>query len=163
MIAVALIALTALMRRWMPTRCTPLILNPLMTVATTATKMEDDDDCLQDYNALLHNFIIEEDGPFGTERFASVSEEMQSMNISPHSSAPLGMSYLPVVPDDALRQYLVFTMHSGLAIVEHLCEHEIGRPAHNIQRRKEEMEAERAAAERDGRRLIECDREYVSP
>ena len=133
-----------------------------MTVATTATKMEDDDDCLQDYNALLHNFIIEEDGPFGTERFASVSEEMQSMNISPHSSAPLGMSYLPVVPDDAF-EAIPGLSHTRQAIVEHLREHEIGRPAHNIQRRKEEMEAERAAAERDGRRLIEFDREYVSP
>ncbi|KAL7482035.1 hypothetical protein ACHAW6_007720 [Cyclotella cf. meneghiniana] len=98
-------------------------------------------------SARQHKFIIAEDGPFGIDRFASVAEEMQSLSISPHSSAPLGMSYLPIVPDITF-ECIPGLSHTWQTIVEHLCEHQIDRPAHNIERQRGEMEAERAAAER---------------
>ena len=54
--------------------------------------------------ARLHNFIIREDGPFDCE-FSLVMEEYDSYDITPDPAAPLGMSYLPIVPDEEFQAY----------------------------------------------------------
>ena len=60
------------------------------------------------------------------ERFASVAEEMQSLSISPHSSAPLGMSYLSILLDNTF-ECIPGLSRTWQAIVEHLCDHQINR------------------------------------
>ena len=45
--------------------------------------------------ARLHNFIIQQDGPF----------EVLDSDVVPHANAPLGMGYLPVVPDETFEAY----------------------------------------------------------
>ena len=110
--------------------------------------------------ARLHNFIIQEDGPFETEHnYKSVQEEMDQLEIRAHPSAPLGMSYLPVVPDENFQVYHGIS-HTRQAIVEYLQENEIGRPLHNIEQKKREM-AEMAYIVSPGG--VCCERGYVSP
>jgi len=97
--------------------------------------------------ARLHNYIIQEDGPF----------ETKADDIVAHSSAPLGMGYLPVVPDET------FEVYNGVsrtreAIVEFLRDKEISRPLHNIERKKREQNMIVVSA--NGLRI---DREFISP
>lgn len=105
--------------------------------------------------ARLHNFIIKEDGPF-EKAYISVEDEMKNLDIQPDPSAPLGMSYLPVVPDNEFVCYdgVSFTRQ---AIVDNLRKKQIYRPLHNIERKKREQSS-----------VISCDgtvwdREYISP
>jgi hypothetical protein len=51
----------------------------------------------------LHNFIIQEDGPF--QQLKTVDEEIKNCDFTPDLLAPLGMSYLPVVPDEHFQAY----------------------------------------------------------
>jgi hypothetical protein len=86
--------------------------------------------------ARLHNFVIKEDGPF-EKIYYSIEDEMESLQIRPDPKAPLGMSYLPVVPDET------FVCYSGIsftrqAIVQGLMELQIYRPLHNIECKKRE-------------------------
>lgn len=99
--------------------------------------------------ARLHNYIIREDGPFE-------SGNMDDVDIVPNPSAPLGMDYLPVVPDEAFQAYTGVS-HTREAIVQYLREHEIGRPLHNIERKKREQSMLVSAGG------LEIDREFISP
>ena len=54
--------------------------------------------------ARFRNYIIMEDGPFECE-FSSVVEEYDLYEITPNPAAPLGMSYLPIVPDEEFLAY----------------------------------------------------------
>ena len=47
----------------------------------------------------LHNYIIHKDDPF-EHVYQSVKDEIDSLKIKPNPSATLGMSYLPVMPDN---------------------------------------------------------------
>jgi hypothetical protein len=69
--------------------------------------------------AQLANFIIQEDGPF--EHFQSVEEEIEKYDFAPNPNALLGMSYLPVVPNEQFQVYPQIS-HIRDAIVEHLWE-----------------------------------------
>jgi hypothetical protein len=103
----------------------------------------------------LHNFIIKHDGPFEACN-GSVEDEMNSLEIHPNPSAPLGMSYLPVVPDETFEAYTGVS-HTREAIVDFLRAHEIGRPLHNIERKKREMSV---VVSPSG---FECHRDFFSP
>jgi hypothetical protein len=87
--------------------------------------------------ARLHNYIIREDGPFERE-FPSVVEEYDSYEMTPTPAAPLGMPYLPIVPDGEFQAYPgISQMREG--IVDHICEYNIHRPLHNIARQRQEQ------------------------
>ena len=58
---------------------------------------------------------------------------MESLDITPICDAPLGMSYLPVVPDNEFEAYPGI-LRTREAIVDHICEHDIHRSLHNIAR-----------------------------
>ena len=109
--------------------------------------------------ARLHNFIIREDKPFGNT-FENVQEEMDDMALVPHSAAPLGMSYLPVVPSDEFQHYRGIS-HTCEAIVDHIREFDIRRPMHNIERKKREAHDLCDTVCSPSRR--KWDREFISP
>ena len=105
--------------------------------------------------ARLHNYIIQEDGPFGTQSM-SVEEEMDSLEISANPAAPLGMGYLPAVPDESFVSYSGIS-YTWQAIVEWLREAGIERPLHNIERKRRELVV---VVSPDG---TINDREHISP
>jgi hypothetical protein len=109
--------------------------------------------------ARLHNFIIQEDNPF--QQCKTADKEIDSCNFAPNPLAPLGMSYLPVVPDENFEVYPGIS-HIRDAIVEHLREYDILRPIHNIERKRTELqEASHAfVLSPNGQ---EWEREFVSP
>lgn len=86
----------------------------------------------------LHNFIIQEDGPFDRQ-YNNVDEEIESLHIQPNAKAPLGMSYLPVVPDETFETYTGISYTRQL-IVDNLRAHEIYRPLNSIERKKKEQQ-----------------------
>ena len=89
--------------------------------------------------ARLHNFIIEWRGQDDTHsEYATVEEEMEALQITPNSDAPLGMSFLPVVPDEEFEAFPGIS-RTREAIVEHIREHDIRRPLHNIVRQRREQ------------------------
>ena len=96
--------------------------------------------------ARLHNFIIQQDGPF----------EVLDSDVVPHANAPLGMGYLPVVPDETFEAYDGVS-HTREGIVEYLRDYGIERPLHNIERKKRE---ESMVLSTGG---LEIDREFISP
>lgn len=105
--------------------------------------------------ARLHNFIICEDGP--AERvYSSVEEEFESLQIRPDPTAPLTMSYLPIVPDDTFETYSGFSYYRE-AIVEKIRTYEIYRPLHNVERKKREQAVVVSPCG------WVCEREFVSP
>ena len=56
--------------------------------------------------AQLHNFIIKWKGHDAFEsEYVSVDDKMEDLHITPNSDAPLGMSFLPVVPDEKFRHF----------------------------------------------------------
>ena len=63
---------------------------------------------------------------------------MEALQITPNSDAPLGMSFLPVVPDEELEAFPGIS-RTREAIVEHIREHDIRRPLHNIVRQRREQ------------------------
>ena len=55
--------------------------------------------------ACLHNFIIRQVKPFGNI-FEHLPDEIDELDgIATHPNAPLGMTYLPVVPNDDFQKY----------------------------------------------------------
>jgi hypothetical protein len=107
----------------------------------------------------LHNFIIREDKPFGNI-FDNIEEEMDDMALVPHSAAPLGMTYLPVVPNDEFQCYPGIS-RTREAILDHIREFDIRRPMHNIERKKREVEVVCETVRSPNG--CECDREFISP
>jgi hypothetical protein len=109
--------------------------------------------------ARLHNFIIQEDNPF--QQCKTADEEIDSCDFAPNPLAPLGMSYLPVVPDENFEVYPGIS-HIRDAIVEHLREYDILRPIHNIERKRTELQDASHAfvLSPNGQ---EWEREFVSP
>ncbi|KAL7502590.1 hypothetical protein ACHAXN_000526 [Cyclotella atomus] len=91
--------------------------------------------------ARLHNFIIQRDGPCDEMTVGmNVGEEEHHLQIRPDNAAPLGMSYLPTVPDDSY----VFETEEGdsqtrAEIVDFLSDNHLRRPVHNILRRRREL------------------------
>jgi len=87
-----------------------------------------------------------------------VEEEMEALHITPNSDAPLGMSFLPVVPDEEFEAFPGISRTSE-AIVEHIHEHDIRRPLHNIVRQRR-MKIDLVVVSPNGNHI---DREYISP
>jgi hypothetical protein len=58
--------------------------------------------------------------------------------IIPISDAPLGMTLLPIVPDDEFGAFWEISQMRE-AIVEYIREHDIRRPMHNIERQRKEQ------------------------
>ena len=115
--------------------------------------------------ARLHNYIIKMDGP--NDVFAEVVEngEDQEFSIVPHPDAPLGMSYLPVVPNEDWEQFEGIS-YTRLAIVDYLRNNGIMRPLYNLQRKRDEVFVDDNGESNNN---IECnhdlewDDEYISP
>jgi len=84
------------------------------------------------------------------------SEDMDSNTDASSSIAPFGMNYLPVVPDDSFVSYSGVS-HTREAIVDYIRENDIGRPLHNIERKKRE---ENMLLSVGG---LEVDREFINP
>ena len=81
--------------------------------------------------AQLHNFIIREKGQVALEtEYASMEDKMEALHITPNHDAPLGMSFLPVVPDEELEASPGISRMRE-AIIEHIHKHDIRRPPHN--------------------------------
>jgi hypothetical protein len=109
--------------------------------------------------ARLHNFIIKWKGQDAiAAEYASVDDEMEALHITPNSDAPLGMSYLPVIPDEEFEAFPGIS-RTREAIVEHIREHDIRRPLHNIVRQRREQ-LELVVVSPNG---SEIDREFISP
>ena len=107
--------------------------------------------------ARLHNFIIEQDLATDDVIDANVIDAAEDdLEIRPNPNAPLGMSYLPVVPDETFEP-MVGISRVREATVELLREQRIGRPRHNLERKKREI---REVTSTNGRMI---DREYISP
>ncbi|KAL3786948.1 hypothetical protein ACHAWO_013787 [Cyclotella atomus] len=91
--------------------------------------------------ARLHNFIIQRDGPCDMMTVEmNANEEEMHLQIRPDIAAPLGMSYLPTIPDDSY----VFEMEEGVSqtreeVVNFLSDNLLRRPVHNILRRRREL------------------------
>jgi len=79
--------------------------------------------------ARLHNYIIKIDGSTNVIGSESCGDEADDTDytITAHSDAPLGMSYLPVIPNDEWEQYEGMS-YARAAIVEHLRQQNIARP-----------------------------------
>ncbi|KAL7477036.1 hypothetical protein ACHAW6_002854, partial [Cyclotella cf. meneghiniana] len=107
--------------------------------------------------ARLYNFNIREDGPFEV-KVHSVQEEKETLGMTLICDAPLGMSYLPVVPDNEFEAYPGISQ-TREAMVDHICEYDIRRPLHNIARQRQEQ-MENVVVSPDGNVV---DREFVSP
>jgi hypothetical protein len=88
--------------------------------------------------ARLHNFIVRQDIPFG-DIFEHLPDEIDELDvIATHPNAPLGMTYLPVIPNDEFQTYNGIS-RTREAIVEFIQKHNIRRPMHNVERKKTEM------------------------
>ena len=108
--------------------------------------------------ARLHNFIIQQDGPFdvSTNDNMALDRDTDDLEIHANPRAPLGMSYLPTIPDESFLAYQGISQ-TRVAHVDHLRSQDIGRPLHNIVRKRREL----AVVVSANGCLI--DREYVSP
>jgi hypothetical protein len=83
---------------------------------------------------------------------------MEALHITPNSNAPLGMLFLPVVPDEEFEAFPGIS-RTREAIIEHICEHDIRRPLHNIaHHRREQLELGDVSP--NGSHI---DQEFVSP
>jgi hypothetical protein len=109
--------------------------------------------------AWLNNFIIREKGNLALEtEYASVEDEMEALRITPNSDAPLGMSFLPSVPDEEFEAFPGISRMRE-AIIEHICEHDIRRPQHNIAHQRR-GQLELVVVSPNSSRI---DRKFVSP
>ena len=102
----------------------------------------------------LHNYVITMDGLKDMSWNRIIYDEPE-FTITAHPDAPLGMSYLPVIPNEDWQQYEGVS-YAHAAIVEHLWEQGIGRPQYNLERKRNEMI-------RSPNNSVEWSREYVSP
>ena len=106
-----------------------------------------------------HNFIIREKGQVALEtEYASMEDKMEALHITPNRDSPLGMSFLPVVPDEEFEAFPGISRMRE-AIVEHIREHDIRRPLHNIARQRREQ-LELVVVSPNGSHI---DREFFSP
>ena len=87
-----------------------------------------------------------------------MEEEIEALRITPNSDAPLGMPFLPVVPDDDFEAFPGIS-RTREAIVEHMRDHNIRRPLHNIAHQKRKQ-LELMVVSPNGSQ-IDC--EFVSP
>ncbi|KAL3793421.1 hypothetical protein HJC23_001869 [Cyclotella cryptica] len=124
--------------------------------------------------ARLHNYIIQRDGPCDEMTVGmSTSEEETFLQIRPDNTAPLGMSYLPTIPDAS---YIFDTKdgnsHTRAEIVEFLSRNSLQRPVHNLLRRRRELAAEQQQKAMDAGWVFSQNgvgevyavaREYISP
>ena len=91
--------------------------------------------------ARLHNFIIQRDVPSNDATVGmTIGKEENHLQIQPNNASPLGMPYLPTIPDDNY----VFEMEEGdsqtcAEIVEFLTDNLMRRPLHNVLRRRREL------------------------
>ena len=110
--------------------------------------------------ARLHNYIIEMDGPNELSEEIVEDGEDAEFSIVPHPDAPLGMSYLPVVPNDEWEPFDGIS-YTRLAIVDYLRENGIMRPLYNLERKQREVMA--IEGDDDRNNIMEWDDEYISP
>ena len=90
--------------------------------------------------ARLHNYITAMDGPNDVLDEVVEDGEDADFSIIPHPDAPLGMSYLPVVPNDEWERFEGIS-YTRLAIVDYLRENGIMRPLYNLERKQREVMA----------------------
>ena len=82
--------------------------------------------------ARLHNFIIREDRPFDSVVcYALPEEEFEALGIASNRDAPLGMSYLPFVPESEFEAFAGISCTWDV-VVEFIHESDIRRQLHNI-------------------------------
>ena len=109
--------------------------------------------------ACLHNYIIMMDGSMDVSFNESCGEINQDddggFSIKAHPDAPLGMSYLPVIPGDDWEQYDGLS-YTRVAIVEHFQEQGIGHLHYNLERKHDELVHSHNSSS-------QWSREYVSP
>ena len=107
---------------------------------------------------MIYKSIIQEDKPFG-DIFEMLPNEIEELDVvTTHPNAPLGMTYLPVVPNDEFETFYGISQ-TREAIVEFIPEQDMRRPMHNVERNKMEM-AENVVYSPDG---SELSRDFVSP
>ena len=82
-------------------------------------------------------------------------EEYDSYDITPETAAPLGMSYLPIVPDEEFQVYPGISQ-TRETTVDHIHEYDIRRPLYNIARQRQGRIEEFVVSNR-------AEREFVSP
>ena len=113
--------------------------------------------------ARLHNYIIKMDGPNDVFDGLVENGEDPDFTIVPHPDAPLGMSYLPVVPNEYWEPFEGMS-YTRLAIVEYLRNNGIMRPLYNLQRKRSEIMADDDESDNNiERNPSEWDDEYISP
>jgi len=103
--------------------------------------------------ARLHNYIIKMDGPNDTMQEVVEGGDDAEFSIVPHPDAPLGMSYLPVIPNEDWEEFEGIS-YTRLGIVEYLRSNGIMRPLYNLARKQRED---------DDSSNLEWDDEYISP
>ena len=116
--------------------------------------------------ARLHNFIVQRDGPCDAATIElSTQEEQSFLQIRPNPDAPLGMSYLPTVPDnDYVFDIIQGVSHTRAEIVEWLESECIRRPHHNLVRRdREDLEQEWVGSQNTNHNSYSIEREFINP
>jgi hypothetical protein len=108
--------------------------------------------------ARLHNYIIREDKPFGDTSEMCPNDISKLDDIATHPNGPLGMTYLPVIPNEDFETFYGISQ-TREAIVEFIQEHDVRRPMQNLERKKREM-AEHVVHSCDS---DEWSREFISP
>lgn len=118
--------------------------------------------------ARLHNFIIRIDGDREESVFADDRNDNDNVDdddnetttttttIVEELAAPLGMAYLPSVPNDDWEEFEGMS-YTRAAIVEYLRENDIQRPLYNLERKRNEMMVTSPNSD------IEWESEYISP
>ena len=107
--------------------------------------------------ARLHNYIITMDGPNDTMVQVVADGEDVEFTIDAHPDAPLGMSYLPVIPNEDWEEFEGIS-YTRLGLVEYLRNNGIMRPLYNLERKQREVSAT------DSDNIDnEWDEEFISP
>jgi hypothetical protein len=97
------------------------------------------------------------DGPNDTMQEVVEGGDDPEFSIVPHPDAPLGMSYLPVIPNEDWEEFEGIS-YTRLGIVEYLRSNCIMRPLYNLARKQREV------MDDDGsENNLEWDDEYISP
>ena len=107
--------------------------------------------------ARLYNYIITMDGPNDTMVQVVADGEDVEFTIDAHPDAPLGMSYLPVIPNEDWGEFEGIS-YTRLGLVEYLRNNGIMRPLYNLERKQREVSAT------DSDNIDnEWDEEFISP
>ncbi len=102
--------------------------------------------------ARLHNFVIKLDG---IDDSLGCDEVREEATIVRDATAPFGMAYLPVVPNDEWEEFEGMS-YTRAAIVEYLRTNSIQRPLYNLERKRDKV-SETATNN------TQWDSEYISP